>query len=171
MVQEIYVENIRKLILNKKKLEKALDVKITNKGKLVFVDGEADKEFTALQVMEAIKLDFPIEKALELTNEDVILQTIHIKDITKRNDLERVRGRIIGTQGKTLKTLNNVTGCHFELSDNQVGIIGNTEDIEEAKQAVTSLIQGSKQSNVYTRAERLKKQKRLDPVDLENELE
>jgi len=84
MVQEIYLENIRKVILNKKKLEKALEVKIVNKGKLVFVDGEADKEYEALQVMEAINLDFPIEQALELKNEDIILQTVHIKDITKR---------------------------------------------------------------------------------------
>ena len=171
MVQEIYIEPVGKVIQNIKQLKKELGVKITNKGKLVFIDGDADKEFEALQVMEAINLDFPIEQTLELTNENIILQTVHIKDITKRHDLERVRARVIGTQGKTLKTLNNITGCHFALSDNEVGIIGNTEDIEEARQAVISLIQGSKQSNVYTRTERLRKQKRLDNVELENELE
>ncbi|GAF98139.1 unnamed protein product, partial [marine sediment metagenome] len=46
--------------------------------------------------------------------------------------------------------------------DNEIGIIGDTEDIEEAIQAVTSLIQGSKQSNVYTHAEKEMKKKRLD---------
>ena len=170
MVQEIYVEPIRKIILNKKKLEKELEIKITNKGKLVFVDGEADKEFEALQVIEAINLNFSIENALLLKQEDVILQTIHIKDITKRHDLERIRARIIGTKGKTLKTLTNLTDCYFSLSDNEIGIIGNAEDIEEARQAIISLIQGSKQSNVYARAEKIKKQKRLQPLKLENKL-
>ena len=162
-MQEIYVENIGKVIQNKKKLEQELEVKIINKGKLVFVDGEADKEYTALQVMEAINLDFSIEKVLMLKNEAIILQTVHIKDITKRKDLERVRGRIIGTEGKTLKTLNNLTNCEFSLSDNEIGIIGDTEAIGDAVQAVTSIIQGSKQSNVYARAEKQRKRKRLVP--------
>lgn len=170
-MQEIYIEPIRKVLQNKKRLEKELEVKITNKGKNVFVDGEADKEFEALQVMEAINLDFSVEKALLLTQEDTILQTLHIKDITKRHDLERVRARIIGTQGKTLKTLNNITGCEFSLSDNEIGIIGNIENIEDAKQSVTSIIQGSKQSNVYSRAEKQRKKRRIEPVDLSNELE
>jgi len=162
MVQEIYVELIGKVVQNKEQLEKELEVKITNKGKLVFVDGETDKEFTAIQVMEAINLDFSVEKALALQNEDVILQTVHIKDITKRQDLERVRARIIGTKGKTLKTLSNITGCEFSLSDNEVGIIGNTENIEDARQAIIFLVQGSKQSNVYARAEKQRKRKRLE---------
>ena len=162
-MQEIYTEFIRKILQNKKKLESELKVKITNKGKNLFVDGEADKEFEALQIIEAINLGFSIEKALLLKTEDIILQTLHIKDITKRHDLERVRGRIIGTQGKTLKTLQNLTNCDFSLQDNQVGIIGNTEDIEEGIQAVTSLIQGSKQANVYARTEREMKKKRLNP--------
>jgi ribosomal RNA assembly protein len=163
MVQEIYVENVGKVLQNKKRIESELEVKITNKGKLVFVEGNVDKEFEALQFMEAINLNFSVDRALLLKDENIILQTIHIKDITKRNDLERVRARIIGTQGKTLKTLNNLTNCDFSLADNQIGIIGDTEDIEEGIQAVTSLIQGSKQSNVYSHAEREMKKKRINP--------
>ncbi len=44
---------------------------------------------------------------------------------------------------------------------NKIGIIGNAEEIEEAIQALTSLIQGSKQGNVYSRVEREKKRRRL----------
>jgi ribosomal RNA assembly protein len=162
-MQEIYVEQIGKVLQNKKKLESELEIKITNQGKNLFVDGDTDKEFTAIQLMEAINLGFSIEKALLLKDENIILQTIHIKDITKRHDLERVRARIIGTQGKTLKTLDTLTNCEFSLQDNQIGIIGDTEDIEEAIQAVTSLIQGSKQANVYAHAEKEIKKKRLNP--------
>ena len=161
-MQEIYTEFIRKILQSKARLEKELNVKITNKGKLVFVDGEADKEFEALQIIEAINTGFSVEKALLLKDENIILQTIHIKDITKRQDLERVRARIIGTQGGTLKTLNNLTNCEFSLQDNNIGIIGDAEEIEEGIQAVTSLIQGSRQGNVYAHAEKEMKKKRLN---------
>ena len=160
-MQEIYTEFIRKVLQNKKRLEQELEVKITNQGKNLFIDGEPDKEFLALQIIEAINVGFSVEKTLNLKQEDIILQTLHIKDKTKRNDLERVRARIIGTQGKTLKTLNNITNCEFSLSDNEVGIIGDTENIEDARQAVISIIQGSKQSKVYTRAEKLRKKRRM----------
>jgi len=161
-MQEIYTEFIRKILQNKNKLEKELGVTITNKGKLIFVDGEADKEFEALQIIEAINTGFSVDKALLLKDENIILQTIHIKDITKRQDLERVRARIIGTQGRTLKTLNNLTNCEFSLQDNNIGIIGDAEEIEEGIQAITSLIQGSRQGNVYAHAEKEMKKKRLN---------
>ena len=170
MVQEIYTEFIRKIMQNKEKLEKELEIKISNKGKNLFINGTAEKEFTAIQIIEAINLGFSIDKTLLLKQEDIILQTIHIKDITKRQDLERVRARIIGTQGRTLRTLNNLTNCEFSVQDNNIGIIGNTEDIEEAIQSITSLIQGSKQSNVYARTEKEMKKKRLEPLNLKNEL-
>jgi rRNA processing protein Krr1/Pno1 len=83
-MQEIYTEFIRKVSQNKKKLEQELEVKITNQGKNLFIDGDPEKEFIALQVIEAINLGFSTEKALLLKKEGIILQTLHIKDITKR---------------------------------------------------------------------------------------
>ena len=68
--------------------------------------------------------------------------------------MERIRGRIIGKDGRTLKTLENLTSCFFELNDNRMGIIGNIEKIENAQTAVISLVRGSKQSNVYNYLEK-----------------
>ncbi|MDD5192977.1 MAG: hypothetical protein PHF67_00145 [Candidatus Nanoarchaeia archaeon] len=163
MTQEIYIETIPQVIANKKKLEKELDVKITNKGKLVFVEGEGDKEYIALKVLEAINLDFSVQRALLLKDENVILQVMHIKDITKRKDLHVIKSRIIGTSGKTLKNLCHLTDCLVSLKDNEIGIIGEADFIEFAIQALTSLIKGSKQANVYARLEREKKNRRLNP--------
>jgi len=160
-MQETYSEEIQKIFQNKKKLESELKIKITNKGKLIFVNGKPEDEFLALQVIDAINLGFSIERAILLKNENIMLQTIHIKNITKKHNLEEIRGRIIGTQGRTLKTLNTLTNCAISLKDNEIGIIGNVKEIEDAIQAITSLIQGSKQGNVYGRLERQKKQKRL----------
>ncbi|MFA7708211.1 MAG: KH domain-containing protein [Candidatus Pacearchaeota archaeon] len=169
-MQEIYTEFIQKIFQNKDRLERELGVKLTNQGKNLFVDGEADKEFIALQIIDAVNTGFSVDKALLLKREDTILQTLHIKDLTKRKDLERVRARIIGKEGKTLRTLNNLTGCEFAIQENSVGIIGEAESINEAIQAVISLIQGSKQANVYARAEKEVKKQRLNPVDIRKSL-
>lgn len=159
-MQEIYVENIKEFIRAKSKLEKSLGIKLFNKGKNVFVEGPADKEFIALKILEAIKIGFSADRSLELKNENFMIQKINIKNITKRNDLSRIRARIIGTKGKTLRTLKGLTDCDFAMSDNEIGIIGPIDEIEEAIQAITSIIQGSKQGNVYSRLEKKRKKKK-----------
>mgnify|MGYP001273834400 CR=1 FL=1 len=170
-MQEIYVENLKEVLRSKFRLQKELGIKLTNKGKNVFVNGPADKEFVAIEVLEAINLGFSADRALELTRNGFMLQTVHIKDITKRHDLERVRARIIGTQGRTLKTLQNLTNCDLAMNDNEIGLIGPIQEMEDAVQAVTSLVQGSKQGNVYGRLERQRKKKGLDDSELELDIE
>lgn len=153
-MQEIYSEFSRKILQNKKKLEKELEIKITNKGKILFVEGKAEKEYLAIEVIEAINLGFTTRQAILINEEGYIFEKINIKDLTKRRDLERVRGRIIGTKGKTKETIQNLSNCLISLHDNTIGIIGRTEEIGKAMQAITSLIQGSKQSSVYSSLER-----------------
>ena len=170
-MQEIYVENLKEVLRSKFRLQKELEIKLTNKGKNVFVNGPANKEFIAIEVLEAINLGFSADRALELTQNGFMLQTVHIKDITKRHDLERVRARIIGTQGRTLKTLQNLTNCDLAMNDNEIGLIGPIQEMEDAVQAVTSLVQGSKQGNVYGRLERQRKKKGLDDSELELDIE
>lgn len=161
-MEEIYIESIRKVIVNKEKLESQLGVNIKNKGRLVFIDGPAEKEFTAIEVLKALNLGFSVNQALRLNEDNMVLNTLNIKDITKRNDLERVRARIIGSHGRTLKTIHNLANCDVALKDNQIGIIGDCEETEHAIQAMTSIVQGKKQGNVYGKLERDKKKKKME---------
>lgn len=160
-MQEIYVDNLKEVIINKKKFEKELSVKLSNKGKNVFIEGGSEDEYLALEILKAINLGFSMNSSLQLKQEGVMLQTLNIKDITKRNDLERIRARIIGTKGRTLKTLSNLTNCSISLHYNKIGIIGDSEEIKDAVDSIKSLIQGSKQGNVYSRLERRRKEKKL----------
>ncbi len=165
-MQEIYVENIREILRNKKGLEKKLKVNISNKGKNIFIEGEPEHEFIALQLLKAVNLGFSVDTSLRLTEEGVILQTLNIKDITKSKNLERIRARIIGSNGKTLKTLFNLTNCSISLHYNKIGIIGDSEEIEDAIQALKSIVYGSKQGKVYGRLERRRKEKRTQLKNL-----
>jgi rRNA processing protein Krr1/Pno1 len=173
MTQEIYLEDIANILKSKPRLERELKVKITNKGKDFSIEGTAENEYLALKVFEAMSLGFSVEKALLLKNENNILHKIEIKKVTKRHDLERIRARIIGTHGKTIGNLSKLSECHLALNGNQIGIIGDTELIDEAILAVKSMIHGSKQGNVYTRLEKETKKRREDPEyhqNIKNEL-
>lgn len=171
-MQEIYCGCLRKIISNKGRLEKELEIKITNKGKLIFIEGDPEKEFIAIEILKAIDLGFSIDCSLLLKQENNLLHILNIKDLTKRKDLERVRARIIGTQGKTISTLKNLTECNICLNENQIGIIGDAEEIEDAIQALTSLVKGSKQGNVYARLEKHRKQKRIHgKINIKNDLD
>ena len=153
-MRTITIDKIPRLIKLRRKLEHELNVKISNQGKEFSVDGSAEDEYIAEKVLEAINMGFPLANALLIKNEDFVFEMIKIKHHTKRKDISTIKARIIGKKGMTLRILSNLTGCFFEIKDYEIGIIGHVEHIKSAQDAITSLIRGSKQSNVYTKLER-----------------
>jgi len=153
-MRKILSEKLPRILKNKKRLEEKLNIKITNRGKEVFVSGESSDEYIAEKVIDALNFGFPFSVAILIKEEDFIFEIMNIKEYTTRHDLKRVRARIIGRRGKTLKTLCQLTKCYFELKDNNIGIIGHPEHLENAQEAVISIIKGSKQSNVYKSLEK-----------------
>ena len=153
-MKKIIVDKLPRITKSRKKLEQILKVKITNRGKEVSISGKPEDEYTAEKVIDAINFGFPFTSAILIKEQGFVFEILRIKDYTRRHDLGRVRARIIGKKGKTLHTLNQLTKCDFELKDNEVGIIGDPEHIENAQEAVISIIKGAKQSNVYSYLEK-----------------
>ena len=150
----IYSEKLPRILKNKKKLEKNLNIQITNRGKEVSIHGKPEDEYIAEKVIDALNFGFPFSDAIAIKKEDLMFERINIKNHTKKADLKRIRARIIGKGGKTLQTLCQLTKCFFEMKDNEVGIIGLPEHMENAQEAVISIIKGSKQANVYAHLEK-----------------
>jgi ribosomal RNA assembly protein len=146
---KIISENPKEIKKNQKNLEKNLSVKIEIKGNDITFEGTAENEYIAEKVFDAIDFGFSIHKVLKIKKEDASFEILDVKGYTKKKDMKRIVGRIIGTQGKTIKTLSDLTKCSFEVKDNRVGIIGTPELIQNAENAIIFIIQGSKQSNVY----------------------
>lgn len=148
-MKAILSEKLPRILKNKRKLEEKLNIKITNKGKEIFINGGPTEEYIAEKVIDALNFGFPFSSAMLIKESDFIFEIINIKSHTRRKDLKRIKARIIGKGGGTLQTLNQLTKCYFELKDNQVGIIGPPEHLENGQEAVISIIKGAKQSNVY----------------------
>lgn len=149
-MKTILSEKLPRILKNKKHLEEKLNVKITNRGKEVSIKGKPTDEYLAEKVIDALNFGFRFSTAILIKEEEFIFEILNIKEHTKRKDLERIRARIIGTKGKTLQTMHQLTKCYFEIKDNYVGIIGDPEHLENAQQAIISIIKGAKQSNVYS---------------------
>jgi rRNA processing protein Krr1/Pno1 len=153
----IFSDNTKKIIKAHRRLTKELNVKIKVKDKEVTIEGNPEDEFIAEKIIDALSFDFPVDTALLIKNEDFLFEILSIKDHTHRKDMESIRARLIGKKGGTLRTLQSLTDCYFELKDNEIGIIGAPEYIENAQKAVISLVQGSKQANVYAFRFRIKR--------------
>lgn len=154
MVEQIYSENTRKIMRDKKLIEQTLDVKLTSKEKIIFIEGNAESEFLCMQVIEAINLGFKINIALLLKDEEIVFKQINIKSISKRNNMSQIRARIIGVHGRVLETFESLTDCFIAVHNNSVGIIGNVDNMETAVYALQNLISGSKHASVYAYLEK-----------------
>ncbi len=153
-MKTILSEKLARIIKNKKRLERKLNIRISNRGKEVKIDGKPEDEYIAEKVIDALNFGFPFSVAISIKEDELEFEILNIKDHTTRKDLEIVRARLIGKGGRTLKTLCQLTKCSFEIKDNQIGIIGLPEYIENAQESIISIVKGAKQSNVYSHLEK-----------------
>lgn len=119
----------------------------------------------ARDVVNAIAIGFSPERALRLLEEDQMLTIIDLKEVVGQgHHLTRIKARLIGEKGKTRKILEETTGAFINIGENTVGIIGDYEQTEIARQAISMLIEGRPHSAVYSfleRASRKLKRRRL----------
>ncbi|MFA5953025.1 MAG: KH domain-containing protein [Candidatus Pacearchaeota archaeon] len=149
-MKTILSEKLPRILKNKTKLEKELNLKITNRGKEINIEGEPEDEYFGEKVIIALNFGFPYSSAISIKTEEKEFEILNIKDYARTKDLSRVRARIIGKKGRGIQTISALTKCNIELNENRVGIIGDAECIKNAIEAISSLTKGAKHSNVYS---------------------
>lgn len=148
-MKKIILDNSKKIIEEKNKLEKELNVKISKQGNEICIDGLPENEYIAEKVIDAINFGFSIKRAFLIKKQELIFEILNIKDYMRSKNILRVKGRIVGESGRALAALSQLTDCYFEIKGNKVGIIGDSENIKNAQDAIIMLIKGSKHANVY----------------------
>lgn len=104
----------------------------------------------ARDVLRAIALGFSPEAALSLADEMVILECIDLGEVARNKaDLKRIKGRIIGEEGKAKKMIEEMSGAKLVIGEKHVGIIGDYEQVRIAREAVEMLIRGRQHKTVY----------------------
>ncbi len=148
-MKTLIITKVPRIIKNKDRLENELNIKIEINGKEIKIEGKPEEEYLAEKVLEALDFGFPLQEALSIQKEDLFFETINIKDYTTQKNFERIRGRVIGKEGKALKTISSLGNCSIEILGNKIGIIGDSENIKRVEEACKLLIKGTKHGNVY----------------------
>jgi len=108
--------------------------------------------FRARDIVTAIGRGFSAEHAFKLLDdEDALLEIIDLHESIGKSeaDLKRVRGRVIGKEGRTRSIIEELTETQVSVYGHTISIIGEGEQIEIAKQAIRMLLHGSLHSTVY----------------------
>ncbi len=117
----------------------------------VSIDGDNALEvMVAKNIVEAVGRGFNPELALELLKDENAYEIINLEDYIGRNKaLARIRGVIIGKEGKARKIIERATRVHLSIYGKTVAIIGRAEDVAIAHHAIEMFLTGAKHSTVY----------------------
>jgi len=124
--------------------------------------------FRAKEVVTAVGRGFSPERAFRLLqDEDAVLQVIDLRESLGRSvsDIQRLKGRIIGKEGKTRRTIEELTQVDVSVHGHTVSIIGNLDQVEIARKAIQMILRGSQHATVYRflhRKRRELKKKKLE---------
>ncbi len=123
-----------------REVEKVTGTKITVKRETGEITIDVDKDsrqsdiIRAREMIQAYGYGFDPNDTLRLRDPDTFMEIINLKDyLSSSNDITRVKGRIIGAGGKTKSTIIEFTGASISISNNEVVIIGNFEQLQATK--------------------------------------
>ena len=110
---------------------------------------DALKVYQAKDIITAIARGFSPEKALLLLRTDYTLDVINLKELVRsRNQIKRVKGRVIGEKGKSRAFIEDVTDTYISVYGKTVSIIGMYDKMGIVRRGLMMLINGSPHSRV-----------------------
>jgi len=153
----------------KKMLEKKLHVKIkidSKEGDVVISGEDSIYLNTTQSIIKAIARGFNPKKTIDLIDDETTFEIIEITDFIgkSKKKLETVRARLIGTQGKARKNLEQLTETKISVYGKTVSIIGYYEDVAIARRAIESLIAGSRHTTIYSWIEKQKNKRMTEKL-------
>jgi ribosomal RNA assembly protein len=125
--------------------------------------------FRARDVVTAIGRGFSPEHAFRLIrDEETVLDVIDLRTVFGKSeaDLKRVKGRIIGMNGKTRRILEELTDANVAVYGHTVSLIGNMDQVEVAREAIQMLVRGSMHSTVYRFLHRKRRELKKKQLEL-----
>ncbi len=125
--------------------------------------------FRAKEVVTAIGRGFSPEHAFRLIeDDDAVLAVIDLREIVgkSQSDMKRLKGRIIGKEGKTRRIIEELTEANVSVFGHTISIIGNMDQAEAAKEAIRMLLRGSLHKSVYRFLHRKRRELKKKKMEL-----
>jgi ribosomal RNA assembly protein len=105
-----------------------------------------------LDLVKAIGRGFSPERALSILDDEMLM--LDVMDLSKmagtKSDMERIKGRIIGKDGRSREIMERLSGAKVSVYGKTVAILGNPEQMRVARTAIEMLLDGAPHGNVYS---------------------
>ena len=142
----------------KKELEEQCESKIeidSKEGDVTIRSTDSLKLFVLKDIVRAVSRGFNPEIAMQLLKQDYIFELLNIMDYVKNKDhLPRIRGRVIGKNGKARETIEELTETKIVVYGKTVGIIGFVDSVAISRRAIEELLEGALHKSVYRMLEK-----------------
>ncbi len=150
-------------------IEETLDVDLyvdTDDSSVHITDRDTTEDplavWKARDIIKAVARGINPQKALRLRDDGTIVEIIDISEYVgdSKNSLQRLKGRIIGKDGKTRQIIETMTGASVSIYGKTVSILGTYEEAYDAKRAIAMLLGGKPHSGVYRFLEKTQKDRK-----------
>jgi len=105
-----------------------------------------------VDLVKAIGRGFSPERALVLLDDEMLM--LDVLDLSKmvgtRSDMARIKGRIIGKDGRSREIMERLSGAKVSVYGKTVSLLGSPEQIRIARTAIEMLLDGAPHGNVYS---------------------
>jgi ribosomal RNA assembly protein len=125
--------------------------------------------FRARDVVSAIGRGFAPEHAFRLIrDEEAVFDVVDLREIFGRSesDIKRIKGRIIGMEGKTRKIIEELSEADVVVYGHTIGIIGTFEQANIARTAIQMLIDGCQHHSVYKYLAKKRREMKKEKLEL-----
>ena len=121
----------------KKQIEDATGctLDISKEGDVTIKGEDGLALYNAKHIVKAIARGFNPKTALLLAQEEYAFELIDMKDIAgkSQNTMQRLKGRVIGKEGKSREEIERLTDCNISVYGKTVGIIGDAMHVAIAR--------------------------------------
>lgn len=149
----------------KKRLEKTTGTRLrvdSEEGDVGLNGSDPLNLMTAKDIIQAIARGFNPEVAFLLLKSDYMLEVLSLQGFANTpKALLRIKGRVIGSDGKSRRIIEELTEAYISVYGKTIALIGDVDALNLARKAVEMLLSGSPHRNVY---KWLEKQRRLKNI-------
>ena len=153
----------------KKQIEQATHTQLaidSNEGDVEIRSESGLYLYEAREIVRAIGRGFNPDIAMQLLKQDYSLEIVQVADFAgkNKNASKRLKGRVIGSEGKAKRELEHLTQCVVSVYGKTVALIGAVENVINARRAIEELLAGSTHARVYRFLERKRRERRMNDV-------
>ncbi|MDG6907222.1 MAG: RNA-binding protein [Nitrososphaerota archaeon] len=124
--------------------------------------------FKASDIVSAIARGFSPQRAFSLLEEDKLLSIMDLREYAGKseNAMLRIKSRLIGTNGKARRIIEELAGAQVSIYGHTVAIIGESDASKVAKEAVDKLAKGATHKSTYEMLQKYRTKQKMDRMQL-----